>query len=65
MCTVVFGLNIYPLIISHVFFAEISSNIQGEILNFQMIKFHQRISQPMLVKGWLKPANLFTMMLSL
>lgn len=44
---------------------EISNNIQGEILNFQMIKLHLRRSQPMLVKDWPKPANSFTMMQSL
>ncbi|CAN6226739.1 unnamed protein product, partial [Urochloa humidicola] len=44
---------------------EISNNIQGEILNFQMTKLHLRRSQPMLVKGWPKPANSFTMMQSL
>jgi len=44
---------------------EISNKIQGEILNSQMTKSLLRRSQPMLVKGWPKPANLFTTMQSL
>jgi hypothetical protein len=71
ICTVIFKLDFYPRMIlilfnlSNVFASEISNNIQREILNFQMIKLHLRRSQPILVKGWLKPANSFTMMQSL